>query len=676
MPTLCREFPILNRIWARAPKEMLPQTRTAVTCAVNLLAEGKSNWIAPFTVDPNVLVIDSTNPPKDLTINANDLVDAQLNDPITSRVIHFLDKGKKPLPKDLLHESPDVKRLLRDWPKLVLVDGLLKRNIGTISQIVLPKKYHRLVIKALHEDMGHLGTERVLDLARQRFFWSRMQADIEYFIQNLCSCIKQRRPAVPTRAPLQPIVTTSPFEMISIDFLHLERSKGGHEYILVIVDHFTRFAQAYATKNKSAKTVASKLYDDFILRFGFPTKIHNDQGAEFENNLFDQLQKLCDIKHSRTTPYHPQRNGQVESFNRTLLSMLRTLPESYKASWHEHLNKVTHAYNCTRNDSTGFSPFFLLFGRHPRLPIDMIFNIGQSSSVHNYNEYIEHWKNAMEEAYMIANRRSFSAGERNKSRYDLKAKSIDLHPNDRVLVRNLSERGGPGKLRSYWEQDIYRVIRRRDALSPVYEIKRENGTGPVRVLHRNLLLQCNELPVDMNAALQQPIPARRKRNTYHLRSRTQLLDRRTTDGSMSDSDSEDEIVIAPNNQHLSDIPTEPIETVTTKTLDLPNVNDNEETACTGNSRLENQPIQPNEMRDDLIPERVIEQVSPENNRPVRNRKPPECLSYYAPGQSVLNSNVHSVNKVPHIPIFSDIVSSIRRCIPSYRSQPSSVIYMV
>ena len=80
----------------------------------------------------------------------------------------------------------------------------------------------------------------------------------------------------------------------------------------------------------------------------------------------------------------------------------------------------------------------------------------------------------MEEAYTIANRRSLAAGNRNKSRYDLKAKSIDFHPNDRVLVQNLSERGGPGKLRSYWEQDIYRVIRRKDSLSPVYEIQREN----------------------------------------------------------------------------------------------------------------------------------------------------------------------------------------------------------
>ena len=346
--------------------------------------------------------------------------------------------------------------------------------------------------------MGHLGTERVLNFARQRFFWPRMHADIEHFIQKVCRCVKQRRPVFQARAPLQPIVTTCPLEMISIDFLHLERSKGGYEYILVIVDHFTRFAQVYATRNKSAKTVASKLYNDFILRFGFPSKIHDDQGAKFENNLFDNLQKLCDIKHSRTTPYHPQGNRQVERCNCTLIAMLRTLPESYKCSWNEHLNKVTHAYNCTRNNATGFSPFYLLFGRHHRLPIDIVFNIGHHSPVHSYNDYIHKWKTAIEEAYGIGSRRSCAVGARNKTCYDLKTNSVDLQPNDRVLVRNLSERGGPGKLRSHWEKDVHRVIRRKDKMSPVYEVQCENGKGPV--LHRNLLLQSNDFFIDLKKA--------------------------------------------------------------------------------------------------------------------------------------------------------------------------------
>ena len=125
-----------------------------------------------------------------------------------------------------------------------------------------------------------------------------MQAGIEFFIGNVYQCLKQRAPVTKTHALLQPITTTSPFELVSIDFVHLEKSRGGYEYILVIVDHFTRYVQAYATRNKSAKTAANKLYNDFILRFGFPHKIHHNQGGEFENKLFDRLQQLCDISHS------------------------------------------------------------------------------------------------------------------------------------------------------------------------------------------------------------------------------------------------------------------------------------------------------------------------------------------------------------------------------------------
>ena len=131
-----------------------------------------------------------------------------------------------------------------------------------------------------------------------------------------------------------------------IDFLHLDKCQG-YEYVLLVSDHFSRFCMAYPTKSKSSKAAAEKLFKEHIPKFGFPAKIHHDQGPEFNSTLFQELHRLAGIKMSNTTPYHPMGNGAVERINKTLINMLKSLPDNQKKKWKDHLPALMFAYNST-----------------------------------------------------------------------------------------------------------------------------------------------------------------------------------------------------------------------------------------------------------------------------------------------------------------------------------------
>ncbi len=137
--------------------------------------------------------------------------------------------------------------------------------------------------------------------------------------------------------------------------------------------------------------------------------------------------------------------------------MLKTLTDKDKTNWKNSLNKLIFAYNCTRTEVTGFSPFYLLYGRSPRLPVDMLFNLLGDADEGSHQNYVEQWRHGMQEAYTIARENAHKAAQRNKGNYDGKVRSTVLSPGDRVLVRNLTPRGGPGKLRNYWE-DLIHVV--------------------------------------------------------------------------------------------------------------------------------------------------------------------------------------------------------------------------
>ena len=481
-----------------------------------------------------------------LKIGKEDLMRGQQEDSVVGDVYRMVRDNRKVNLNEKRKWSQDVKALMRQRGKMMIKDGILLRYTTKFTQIVLPEKFHKLVYEELHEKLAHVGADRVLELARPRFYWPRMKMCIENFIAQRCRCIISKKPNVPVVAPLNPIITTYPWELLTMDYVELDIAKGGFRYALVCTDHFTKFVQIFPTKNKKAVSVADKVYNDLILKFGFPTRIHSDQGKEFVNHLMSQLHTLAGIKQSKTTPYHPQGNGATERFNRTMINMLKTLGENEKKEWNRHLAKLAFAYNVTVSKATGYSPHFLMFGREPKLPIDTVFQLGEEEKRKmrkSYVSYVDEWKNSMNQAFEIVQVNKQKKNEYNKKSYDERCRGADLEIGDRVLSRN-REKGGTGKLRSYWQDIIYKVVRKEEHI-PVVVIRPEKG-GKEKRVHRNDLLRCNLIlpdPGGMDRSRSKP------RNNKMMKVRDiEPTERMDEDGlcgedGLHDSDSDEEYVV-------------------------------------------------------------------------------------------------------------------------------------
>ena len=434
-----------------------------------------------------------------ISVSMEELKEKQVSDAVVAPVYKAVLMGSRPSRKEWSQWSHESKILSRNFEKLHIFNGVLFRKTVKYNQIVLPQMYHQLVFDELHVKMGHLGVEKVVDLAQARFYWPNMADHIQYFVQKRCRCIVDKAPNVKERAPLHPMTAKSPFEMVSIDFIELEKCPRGFRYGLVVSDHFTRFVQFYATRSKSSKAAADKIFNEFILQYGFPTRIHHDRGGEWNSSLWKELHRLSGIKASNTTPYNPQGDGQVERCNRTLLNMLRTLSEKEKKDWRKHLPKLAYAVNSTKNKATGYSPFFLLYGREPKLPIDAVFqDVQESRELKNktHSQFVQEWESAMKEAHRIAQQNVDKLCDYNKRHYDGKAKAVEIKVGDLVLVRNMREREGKAKMRSYWEENLFKVTEIKENV-PVYTITNIGKKKDIRVVHRNKLMLVNELPLNV-----------------------------------------------------------------------------------------------------------------------------------------------------------------------------------
>lgn len=432
-------------------------------------------------------------------LSHQELYDKQCQDTALDRVRYFVERHRRPSRRERVYESKETLRTLRQWGKLTTRLGVLYRvskNPVTKKksfQYVVPSALKGMVLKGVHDEAGHQGQQRTVWLTRQRFYWDTLERDVKEYVQHCKRCVVSKAPEPEARASLVSVVTSAPLEIVCIDFWTAEDANNKSIDVLVVTDHFTKLANAYPCPNQSAKTVARVLWNNFFCVYGFPGCIHSDQGANFESRLIAEMLKVAGVEKSRTTPYHPMGNGHVERFNRTLGNMVRALPPRSKTKWPQMLRSLTFAYNCTIHETTGFPPFFLMFGRTPRLPVDVMFDsVLLDEDVVDLDAYVKSLREVLKEAILLAQQHAEKQQKHQADFYNRKSKGQSVEVGDRVLLANKGERGKK-KLADRWESTVFLVVSKNAALH-TYRIQ-NTSTGVVKTVHRNLIMPVNFLPL-------------------------------------------------------------------------------------------------------------------------------------------------------------------------------------
>ena len=255
--------------------------------------------------------------------------------------------------------------------------------------------------------------------------------------------------------------------------------------VLVMTNHFTRYALVVVTKDQMAKMAVKVFYEHFIAVFGVPAKLLSDRGANFMSALVEELCSAFGIQKCRTTAYHAQCNGQVEHFHQMLFSMIGKLSCDKKAQWEQHLPEFLQAYNSTQSVVTGYSLHYLIFGRHPHLPVDYYFPmVSAYERSHHVPAYVTEVRRCFKEAYTEAHLQTNGEAGRQKLYYDRATSTAQLVPGNMVLMKNDAYQG-KRKVKDQWSETEYVVVLQVADGVPVYEVKDEAGN--VKTIHHNWL---------------------------------------------------------------------------------------------------------------------------------------------------------------------------------------------
>ena len=260
------------------------------------------------------------------------------------------------------------------------------------------------------------------------------------------------------RPPLTPISVAGPFDRIGIDVIQFPQLHTGNQYALVIMDYLTKWPEVFAISDQSAATIAKVLVEEIVSRHGVPAEILSDRGRAFLSGLMKNVELLLGFHKVNTTTYHPQTDGLVERFNRTLTTMLAKTVEKGGKDWDKHLPFVLFAYRACVQESTRESPFYLLYGRDPRLPTEKMLCPTQTRTVIDLKEYGRDLTEKMSQAWEFARESVKKAQKRQKVVYDRSTRHPKLLAGDRVFLLKPAEKTGEARKLSRPYHGPYRVV--------------------------------------------------------------------------------------------------------------------------------------------------------------------------------------------------------------------------
>jgi transposase InsO family protein len=430
-------------------------------------------------------------------------------DPDLKWILKWKNESAEPPSADLLRgHSPTIKTLVAQWPQLEEKGGLLMRKwlhprTGELQwhQLIPPPGRRDAIICQAHGGMsgGHLGMRKTMAQVSKRAYWPGWREDVRICLRRCQVCARYLRGHPPRQGKLQSMNVGAPLECIGIDITGPHPvSSTGYRYILTIVDHFTRWAEAYPIRNQNATTVANVLVKEFVSRFGCPRQILSDQGPCFEAILFQDLCRLLGVDKLRTSPYKPSTNGAVERFHRTLNSMLAKVVSQNQKDWDRHLPFVLAAYRASESESTGFTPNRLFLSRELCLPIDLVLGdcrvLPDCLSV---DAFIVEQLSKIQTDFAYAREFMQRQATVRACRYDLRVRETSFRPGDFVWYFYPRRRSG---LKDKWSKTYIGPYQVLDKLSPVlYRIRKTPKSQPLIVYVDKLKKVEGELPSDKDA---------------------------------------------------------------------------------------------------------------------------------------------------------------------------------